>query len=70
MLATRTRNFGARRWVAPPLAVAAAGLLLAGAACRTGELTPGDYAAICVIPDRASGIPHLHLGMIKGFTVR
>jgi hypothetical protein len=36
----------------------------------TLDLQPGTYAAICVIPDRASGIPHLHLGMIKDFTVR
>jgi hypothetical protein len=45
MLAACTRNFGVRRWVAPALAVAAAGLLLAGAACRTGDLTPDDGGA-------------------------
>ena len=35
----------------------------------TLDLQPGRYAAICVIPDAASGVPHLHLGMVKGFTV-
>lgn len=35
------------------------------------NLTPGDYAAICNVPDqsRPHGDSHLHLGMIKGFSV-
>jgi uncharacterized cupredoxin-like copper-binding protein len=36
----------------------------------TLDLTPGDYAAICLVPDPASGTPHVHLGMVKAFTVR
>jgi hypothetical protein len=36
----------------------------------TLDLQPGSYAAICVIPDPASGLAHLHLGMVKAFTVR
>ena len=34
------------------------------------NLPPGDYIAVCKIPDPASGEAHSHLGMIKGFTVR
>lgn len=35
------------------------------------DLAPGEYAAMCIIPDQSSPdhAPHLHLGMIKGFTV-
>jgi hypothetical protein len=35
------------------------------------DLTIGDYAAICNVPDqsRPHGDSHLHLGMIKGFSV-
>jgi len=35
------------------------------------DLKPGAYAAMCLIPDqsRPHGDTHLHLGMIKGFTV-
>jgi hypothetical protein len=36
----------------------------------TLDLQPGSYAAICVIPDPASGTAHLHLGMVKAFAVR
>jgi hypothetical protein len=36
----------------------------------TVDLTPGEYVAICVVPDPASGKPHVDLGMIHGFTVR
>jgi hypothetical protein len=35
----------------------------------TLDLGPGRYAAICVVPEQASGVPHLHLGMVKAFTV-
>jgi len=33
---------------------------------------PGDYVALCNVPDQSkpNGDPHVHLGMIKGFTVR
>jgi hypothetical protein len=34
------------------------------------QFTPGNYAAICLIPDPASGRSHLELGMIKEFTVQ
>ena len=36
------------------------------------DLTPGDYFAICFLPDHrgeASGEPHVALGMIQAFTV-
>ena len=35
------------------------------------DLRPGNYAAICNVPDQSApnGPSHLHLGMIKGFTV-
>ena len=36
----------------------------------TVDLTPGEYIAICVVPDPSSGKPHVELGMIHGFTVR
>jgi hypothetical protein len=36
----------------------------------TLELQAGEYAAFCLIPDPASGRPHVALGMIKGFTAR
>ncbi|MBV9326470.1 MAG: hypothetical protein JO352_22120 [Chloroflexi bacterium] len=36
----------------------------------TLDLQPGSYAAECLVPDPASGVPHLHLGMVKAFTVR
>jgi uncharacterized cupredoxin-like copper-binding protein len=41
-----------------------------GAGYMTLELTPGEYAAICNVPDPVSGRPHLHLGMIKAFSVK
>ncbi len=36
------------------------------------DLMPGDYVALCNVPDQSkpNGDPHVHLGMIKGFTVR
>jgi len=36
----------------------------------TVDLEPGQYVAICNIPDPASGIPHAHLGMVHPFTVQ
>ncbi|MDQ6909119.1 MAG: hypothetical protein M3176_20045 [Chloroflexota bacterium] len=36
------------------------------------DLTPGEYVALCNVPDQSkpNGDPHVHLGMIKAFTVR
>lgn len=34
------------------------------------DLQPGDYVAICNVPDPASGKSHLALGMIKQFSVK
>jgi hypothetical protein len=35
------------------------------------DLSPGDYVALCNVPDQSKqhGDSHLHLGMIKGFSV-
>lgn len=33
------------------------------------DFTPGDYVALCFVPDPASGKPHVELGMIAPFTV-
>ncbi|MBI2935459.1 MAG: hypothetical protein HYY31_01400 [Chloroflexi bacterium] len=35
----------------------------------TLDLTRGDYAMLCFIPDPASGKPHLALGMVYSFKV-
>lgn len=40
-----------------------------GSGTITLNLQPGIYAAVCHVPDPASGVPHLDLGMIKLFTV-
>jgi hypothetical protein len=40
-----------------------------GSGYMTLELQPGSYVAVCRVPDPASGVPHLHLGMLKHFTV-
>ena len=34
------------------------------------NLTPGDYVALCHIPDPASGKPHTELGMVAPFSVK
>jgi hypothetical protein len=34
------------------------------------SLQPGTYVAVCHVPDPASGVPHIHLGMYKQFTVK
>lgn len=34
------------------------------------DLTPGDYVAVCYIPDPASGHAHMELGMTMPFTVK
>lgn len=33
------------------------------------DLEPGDYLAICFVPDPASGKPHAELGMVASFSV-
>jgi hypothetical protein len=33
------------------------------------DLTPGQYVAVCNVPDPASNLPHAHLGMYKAFSV-
>jgi uncharacterized cupredoxin-like copper-binding protein len=57
----------------PPPFVGMAGI----APMNTGEtnwavldLTPGDYFAICFVPDIKTGKPHFELGMIMPFTVK
>lgn len=56
-----------------PPSFAAAGGLTALSPGQRGiaalDLTPGNYAAICFLPDPASGKEHLQLGMIAGLTV-
>jgi hypothetical protein len=37
-------------------------------AYMTIDLQPGEYVAICNIPDHASGVAHSQLGMIQPFT--
>ncbi len=34
------------------------------------DLTPGNYVALCFIPDPKSGKPHFMLGMVASFSVR
>ena len=56
----------------PPPFASVGGLngLSAGATgYMTLDLEPGTYVAVCHIPDPGSGVPHLHLGMFKRFTV-
>jgi hypothetical protein len=45
------------------------GLSNGGIGYMTLDLQPGAYAAVCVIPEQASGVAHLHLGMVKAFGV-
>jgi hypothetical protein len=33
------------------------------------HLQPGNYAAVCLVPDPATGKPHVMLGMATAFTV-
>jgi hypothetical protein len=40
-----------------------------GAGYMTVALEPGNYIAVCNVPDPASGAAHSQLGMIKEFTV-
>lgn len=34
------------------------------------DLAPGEYIALCFVPDPASGEAHIELGMITAFTVQ
>lgn len=59
----------------PPPGVPAGGmqaLTKGNTAIAVLDLTPGNYAAVCNVPDQSkpNGDSHLHLGMIKGFTVK
>jgi uncharacterized cupredoxin-like copper-binding protein len=36
----------------------------------TLDLTPGDYALVCFVPDPGTGHAHAELGMVGGFTVQ
>lgn len=56
----------------PPPANALGGVsaILPGmSAYFTVDLTPGDYAMLCFIPDLKDGKPHLEHGMVKQFKV-
>lgn len=33
------------------------------------DLEPGTYVALCFVPDRESGMPHVMMGMVQVFTV-
>jgi hypothetical protein len=33
------------------------------------DFEPGEYVALCFVPDPATGLPHILLGMIRPFTV-
>jgi hypothetical protein len=46
------------------------GLSSGMAGYMTLDLQPGSYAAVCLIPDPNTGLPHLHLGMAKAFAVQ
>lgn len=66
-----TGYFAATPTGPPPFA--AAGGLTALSPGQRGiavlDLTPGSYAAVCFLPDAASGKEHLQLGMIVGLIV-
>ena len=42
---------------------------VAGGGYVTMDLEPGEYAAICRVTEPISGVSHVHLGMVKGFSV-
>lgn len=69
------KDFGA--WLVkaegPPPASALGGVApvaKGGSNYYTVDLTPGNYAALCFIPDAKDKKPHLEHGMIKEFTVQ
>ena len=35
----------------------------------TADLTPGNYALLCFVPDAKDGKPHLEHGMVKQFKI-
>lgn len=41
-----------------------------GSGYMTLDFAPGEYLAVCHIPDPISGVAHLHLGMISHFSVQ
>jgi hypothetical protein len=56
----------------PPPFTAAGGMQALAAGLRGWavlDLEPGDYLAVCFVPDPASGQPHVALGMVASFTV-
>jgi hypothetical protein len=56
----------------PPFTAAGGmnGLSVNASGFMVTQLQPGNYAAVCFIPDPGSGRSHLELGMGKEFTVR
>jgi hypothetical protein len=67
----------AREWenapAGPPPFSAAGGInafSADGSGYMTLNLEPGNYVAICNVPDPGTGVPHSHLGMLKEFTVQ
>ncbi len=64
--------FGEATHTGPPPFTDAGGLGAIGAGQTAWvdlDLAPGDYAAVCLVPDPATGKPHLMLGMSAAFTV-
>jgi hypothetical protein len=47
-----------------------AGVTTGTTAYTTADLTPGNYAFICFIPDSKDQKPHVDHGMLKEFTVK
>jgi plastocyanin len=57
----------------PPPFTSAGGVgVIAPGASEYGQLdlTPGDYLALCYVPDAGTGMPHAAMGMVAAFTVR
>jgi hypothetical protein len=56
----------------PPFAYAGGitGLAPGSSAWLKLDLHPGNYAALCFIPDPTTGKPHVMLGMITALTVQ
>lgn len=55
----------------PPFEMAVASELLTGSESNYFllDLAPGNYVAVCFLPDEESGAPHFGLGMIQEFNV-
>jgi hypothetical protein len=65
-----------QKWAAdykgPPPAAPMGGITVALPGTKvefTADLTPGDYALLCFVPDAKDGKPHLMHGMVKEFKV-